>query len=238
MKEKRDMLFRQIFDAKSCTYTYLIARRHGGEALIIDPVFEKVDHYVRLLSELDTKLALSIDTHVHADHVTGTGALFKRFDCATAMGERAKVEALTIKAKEGEILKVDDIEIEVIYTPGHTDDSYSFRLGDCVFTGDTLFIRGTGRTDFQAGDPYAQYDSIFNKLLKLPDDTLVYPGHDYKGDTVSTIAEERAFNPRLQVSSADEYAAIMNGLNLPNPVMMDIAVPANIKMGLEYGFAA
>tara|TARA_E500000331_G_C17253631_1_gene712216 strand:- start:732 stop:1364 length:633 start_codon:yes stop_codon:yes gene_type:complete len=206
----------------------------GGEALIIDPVFEKLDHFVRVLRELDVKLALAIDTHLHADHVTGLGKLSKLYNCATVMGERAAVEAVSLKVKEGETLKVDNLRVEVIYTPGHTEDSCSFRLNDCVFTGDTLLIRGTGRTDFQAGCPYQQYDSIFNKLLKLPGHTLVYPGHDYKGDTVSTIAEEQAFNPRLQVSCSTDYANIMNNLNLATPKMMDIVISQNRKMGVDY----
>jgi len=166
------MIFRQLFDSASGTYTYLLASRPGGEALIIDPVLEKVDRYLQLIRELDLKLVKAVDTHLHADHIR-------------------------------------------------------------VFTGDTLLIRGTGRTDFQNGDPRAQYDSIFNKLLKLPDATLVYPAHDYKGDTVSTIGEEKLFNPRLKVKSMDEYAELMNNLKLPNPKMMDVAVPANMRVGLH-----
>jgi rhodanese-related sulfurtransferase len=137
-----------------------------------------------------------------------------------------------MRVADGEMLEIEGTALNVIYTPGHTDDSYSFVMGDRVFTGDTLLIRGTGRTDFQNGDPRAQYESIFGRLLKLPGETLVYPAHDYKGDTVSTIAEEKAFNPRLQVKSIDEYVDLMNNLKLANPKMMDVAIPANLRVGL------
>ncbi|MBT5570506.1 MAG: MBL fold metallo-hydrolase [Alphaproteobacteria bacterium] len=226
------MIFRQLFDSESSTYTYLLASRRGGEALIIDPVLEKVDRYLQLLEELDLKLIKAVDTHVHADHITGLGALRDQTRCITEMGEQSGVDVVSMRVNEGDKIDIEGLALDVIYTPGHTDDSYSFMMDDRVFTGDTLLIRGTGRTDFQNGDPAAQYDSIFNKLLRLPDDTLVYPAHDYKGDTVSTVAEERASNPRLQVSSEAEYVEIMNGLNLANPKMMDVAVPANLKIGL------
>lgn len=226
------MIFRQLFDSESSTYTYLLASRRGGEALIIDPVLEKVDRYLKLLEELDLRLLKAVDTHVHADHITGLGALRDRTRCITVMGEQSAVDVVSMRVSEGDTIDVEWIALDVIYTPGHTDDSYSFRMEDRVFTGDTLLIRGTGRTDFQNGDPSAQYDSIFNKLLKLPEDTLVFPAHDYKGDTVSTIGEERANNPRLQVSCEAEYVAIMENLNLANPKMMDVAVPANLKIGL------
>ncbi len=227
------MIFRQLFESVSSTYTYLLASRVGGEALIIDPVFEKVERYIQLLEDLDLKLVKAVDTHTHADHVTGLGALRDLTRCVTVMGERSKVDVVSMRVREGDKVKIESISLDVIETPGHTDDSYSFRLPDRVFTGDTLLIRGTGRTDFQNGDPYASYDSIFNKLLKLPEDTLVYPAHDYKGDTVSTIGEERANNPRLQISSPEEYIDIMNNLNLPNPKQMDVAVPANLKIGYK-----
>ena len=229
------MIFRQLFDYDSWTYTYLLASRPGGEALLIDPVLARVDHYLRLLEELDLKLAKVVDTHVHADHVTAMGALRDRTKCITVMGEHASVDTVSMRVKDGDTIDIEGIGLEVIYTPGHTDDSYCFKLPDRVFTGDTLFIRGTGRTDFQRGDPAQQYDSIFNKLLKLPQETLVYPGHDYKGDTVSTIGEEIRFNPRLQVESEAEYVEIMNNLNLPNPKMMDVAVPANLAQGSGQG---
>jgi len=227
------MIFRQLFDSVSSTYTYLIASRHGGEALIIDPVLEKVDRYLQLVRELDLKLVKAVDTHLHADHVTGLGALRDRTHCITVMGEQTHADVVSMRVTEGDCIEIEGLNLDVLYTPGHTDDSYSFLMGDRVFTGDTLLIRGTGRTDFQNGNACAQYDSIFGKLLKLPNETLVYPAHDYKGDTVSTIGEEKQFNPRLKVGSVDEYVDLMNNLKLPNPKMMDVAVPANMHVGLH-----
>ena len=227
------MIFRQLFDNTSGTYTYILARRLGGEALIIDPVLEKVDRYLQLIRELDLKLVKAVDTHLHADHITGLGVLRDRTHCITVMGEQTHADVVSMRVAEGDRIEIEGLRLNVLYTPGHTDDSYSFLLPDRVFTGDTLLIRGTGRTDFQNGDSRAQYDSIFNKLLKLPDATLVYPAHDYKGDTVSTIGEERLFNPRLKVKSMDEYAELMNNLKLPNPKMMVVAVPANMRVGLH-----
>ncbi|HEY6440710.1 MAG TPA: MBL fold metallo-hydrolase [Acetobacteraceae bacterium] len=226
------MIFRQLFEATSGTYTYLLASRRGGEALIIDPVLEKVDRYLQLIRELDLKLVKAIDTHLHADHITGLGALRDRTRCITVMGEQSNVDVVSMRIADGDRLGIEGISLDVAYTPGHTDDSYSFIMPDRVFTGDTLLIRGTGRTDFQNGDPRAQYESIFHRLLRLPDETMVFPAHDYKGDTVSTIGEEKRYNPRLQVQSVDEYAALMNNLNLSNPKMMDVAVPANMRQGL------
>ncbi len=226
------MIFRQLFDSVSSTYTYLIASRAGAEALIIDPVLDKVDRYVQLLRELDLKLVKAVDTHVHADHITGLGALRDRTKCITGMGAESAVDVVSVRVSDGDRIEIEGLGLDAIYTPGPTDDSYSFLLVDRVFTGDTLFIRGTGRTDFQKGDARAQYDSLFNKLLRLPDETLVYPGHDYKGDTVSTIGEEKAHNPRLQVGSVDQYVEIMANLKLDSPKMMDVAVPANLKVGL------
>jgi glyoxylase-like metal-dependent hydrolase (beta-lactamase superfamily II)/rhodanese-related sulfurtransferase len=227
------MIFRQLFDTTSSTYSYVLASRHGGEALIIDPVLERVDRYIQLLRELDLRLVKAIDTHLHADHITGLGALRDRTHCITVMGEQTRADIVSMRVAEGDHVDIEGLSLDVLYTPGHTDDSYSYLMEGRVFTGDTLLIRGTGRTDFQNGDPRAQYDSIFNKLLKLPDETLVFPAHDYKGDTVSTIAEERHFNPRLKVRSIDEYVDLMNNLKLPNPKMMDVAVPANMHVGLH-----
>ena len=227
------MIFRQLFDSASSTYTYLLAGRRGGEALIIDPVLEKVDRYLQLMRELDLRLVKAVDTHLHADHISALGALRDRTHCITVMGELSRVDIVSMRVSDGDRLQIDGVELEVLYTPGHTDDSCSLLTADRVFTGDTLLIRGTGRTDFQNGDARAQYESIFGRLLKLPEETLVYPGHDYKGDTVSTIGEERRCNPRLQVKSADEYVALMQNLKLANPKMMDVAVPANMRIGLH-----
>ena len=227
------MIFRQLFDQVSGTYSYLLASRPGGEALIIDPVLEKVDRYLQLVKELDLKLVKAVDTHLHADHITGLGALRDRTHCITVMGEQTKADVVSMRLAEGDKLTIEGVSLDVLYTPGHTDDSYSFVMGDRVFTGDTLLIRGTGRTDFQNGDARLQYESLFGKLLRLPEETLVFPAHDYKGETVSTIGEEKRFNPRLKVKSVDEYIELMNNLKLPNPKMMDVAVPANMQVGLH-----
>ena len=223
------MIFEQLFDTKSSTYTYIIASGKGREALIIDPVIEHTESYIQVLNNLELKLVKVIDTHIHADHITGLNELNKRTNCTRVMGEKSQSEVIDLKLKDSEKIKIENIELNAIYTPGHTDCSYSFYMNDRVFTGDTLLINGTGRTDFQSGSPFDAYDSLFNKLLKLPEDTLVFPGHDYNGKKNSTIKSERNNNPRLQVSSKDEYADIMNNLNLPNPKMLDVAVPANLK---------
>jgi glyoxylase-like metal-dependent hydrolase (beta-lactamase superfamily II) len=225
------MLFRQLFERESSTYTYLIAQHAGGEALLIDPVKTELSKYLQLIDELDLRLVFALDTHVHADHVTALGELRAATNCATLMGEQSKAECVSRKFSDGEHIEVGGLELRAMYTPGHTDDSYALVMNDRIFAGDTLLIRGTGRTDFQNGDPAAQYESLFGKLLQLPEQTLVYPGHDYKGWTVSTIGEERAHNPRLQVRSMEDYTALMRGLRLPKPMQMDIAVPANLACG-------
>lgn len=227
------MIFRQLFDSVSGTYSYVLASRPGGEALILDPVLEKVDRYCQLLRELDLKLVKAVDTHLHADHVTGLGELRDRTHCMTVMGDQTKADVVAMRVADGDKVTIEGLSLDVMYTPGHTDDSYSYLMGDRVFTGDTLLIRGTGRTDFQNGSSRAQYESIFNRLLKLPDETMVYPAHDYKGDTVSTIGEEKRYNPRLQVRSVDEYIELMANLKLANPKMMDVAIPANMHVGLH-----
>ena len=223
------MIFEQLFDQKSSTYTYIIASGEGREALIIDPVIEHSDEYSTILNNLDLKLVKVIDTHIHADHISALNELNKRTNCIRVMGEKSKSEVIDLRIKDGEKIKVEEVELQAIYTPGHTDCSYSFLMNDRVFTGDTLLINGSGRTDFQNGNAYDAYDSIFNKLLKLPEKTLVFPAHDYNGKKFSTIENEKINNPRLQVSSKEEYADIMNNLNLANPKMMDVAVPANVK---------
>ena len=223
------MIFEQLFDTKSSTYTYIISSGKGREALIIDPVIEHTDEYIKVLKNLELKLVKVIDTHIHADHITGLNELNKRTNCARIMGEKSKSEVIDLRIKDSEKINVEKIELKAIYTPGHTDCSYSYLMNDRVFTGDTLLINGTGRTDFQNGSSEDAYESLFNKLLKLPKDTLVYPAHDYNGKKFSTIENEKNNNPRLQVSSKEEYAEIMNNLNLANPKMMDVAVPANVK---------
>ena len=223
------MIFEQLFDNKSSTYTYIISSGKGREALIIDPVIEHTDEYIKILKNLELKLVKVIDTHIHADHITGLNELNKRTNCARIMGEKSKSEVIDLRIKDSEKINVEKIELKAIYTPGHTDCSYSYLMNDRVFTGDTLLINGTGRTDFQNGSSFDAYDSLFNKLLKLPEKTLVYPAHDYNGKKFSTIETERNNNPRLQVSSKEEYAEIMENLKLANPKMMDVAVPANVK---------
>src|SRR3981189_489447 len=204
------MIFRQLFESVSGTYSYLLASRRGGEALIIDPVLEKVDRYLQLMDELNLKLVKAVDPHLHADHITGLGALRDRTHCITVMGEQSQVDVVSMRVSDGDKLTIEGISLDVLYTPGHTDDSYSFRMADRVFTGDTLLIRGTGRTDFQNGDARAQYDSVFKKLLRLPHETMTFPAHHDKGQTVPRIREKKQFNPLLHVKSVDEYVELMN----------------------------
>ena len=225
------MIFKQVFDQKSSTYTYLIASSKGREALIIDPVLENVTEYIKLLKELNLKLVKVIDTHIHADHVTGASKLKDITKCSTIMGDHTPAEAVEIKMKDDEYINVDNLKIRAMYTPGHTSDSYSFLMDNYLFSGDTLLINGTGRTDFQNGNAKDAYNSIFNKLLKLPDETLLYPAHDYKGEKVSTIGKEKKHNPRLQVNSVDEYVDIMNNLNLKKPSEIENNVSRNINLG-------
>ena len=223
------MIFEQLFDTKSSTYTYIISSGKGREALIIDPVIEHTDEYIKVLESLELKLVKVIDTHIHADHVTGLNELNERTKCVRIMGENSKSEVIDIKLKDEENINIENIELKAIYTPGHTDCSYSYLMNDRVFTGDTLLINGTGRTDFQNGSAHEAYESLFGKLLKLPEETIVFPAHDYNGKKNSTILEEKKNNPRLQVNSINEYIEIMNKLNLEKPVMMDYNVSSNIK---------
>ena len=225
------MIFKQVFDNKSSTYTYLIASAKGREAVIIDPVIENVDSYIALLNELDLKLVKVIDTHIHADHITGASKLKKVTNCSTIMGEHTPADAVEVKVKDEEIIKIDQITIKAMYTPGHTSDSYSFLMDKYLFSGDTLLINGTGRTDFQNGSSKDAYNSLFNKLLKLPDDTVLYPGHDYNGKLSSTIGKEKQHNPRLQVENVDQYIEIMSNLNLSKPKMIDHNISRNLKLG-------
>ena len=225
------MLFRQLFDTKSSTYTYLIASAKGREALIIDPVEENVNEYVNHLKELDLKLVKVIDTHIHADHVTGASKLKNNTNCSTVMGENSPAETVDIRLKDEETIEIDQLKIKALYTPGHTSDSYSFLMNNYLFSGDTLLINGTGRTDFQNGSSKDAYNSLFNKLLKLPEETILYPGHDYNGKKSSTIGNEKKFNPRLQVDSVDQYIEIMSNLKLSKPKMIETNVSRNLMLG-------
>ncbi|NMN68205.1 glyoxylase-like metal-dependent hydrolase (beta-lactamase superfamily II) [Candidatus Pelagibacter ubique] len=227
------MIFKQLFDTKSSTYTYIISSGQGREALIIDPVIENVIEYINVLKELDLKLVKVIDTHIHADHITGASTLRDQTKCITIMGEQTPAETVEIKVKDEEIIKLDKLKIKALYTPGHTSDSYSFLMDKYLFSGDTLLINGTGRTDFQNGNSRDAYNSLFNKLLKLPDETLLYPAHDYKGETVSTIGKEKKLNPRLQVRNAEEYVEIMKNLNLKKPTEIDFNIASNLKLGVS-----
>jgi len=225
------MIFKQVFDSKSSTYTYLIASAKGREALIIDPVIENVEDYIKSLTELDLKLVKVIDTHIHADHVTGASKLKDITKCSTIMGDHTPANTVEIKVKDDEYINLDSLKIRAMYTPGHTSDSYSFLMDNYLFSGDTLLINGTGRTDFQNGNAKDAYNSIFNKLLKLPDETLLYPAHDYKSEKVSTIGKEKKYNPRLQVNSENEYVEIMGNLDLKKPEQLEFNVSKNINLG-------
>jgi sulfur dioxygenase len=225
------MLFKQLFDSDSSTYTYLIA--DAGDAIIIDPVKEQLDIYLALLEEDTLSLRYAVDTHTHADHITALGDLRDVTGCETVIGSPSGMNCASRQINDGESLQFGELTLQALATPGHTNDSYSFYLPDqdMVFTGDTLLIGGTGRTDFQQGDARTQYHSLFEILLKLPGGTRVYPGHDYAGNTVSSIGTEKQSNPRLQIENADAYAELMAGLKLENPRLMDIAVPANLACG-------
>jgi sulfur dioxygenase len=225
------MIFKQVFDQKSSTYTYIIASSKGREALIIDPVLERVEEYIKLFNKLDLKLVKVIDTHIHADHVTGASKLKDQTKCVTIMGNHTQTDVVDIKVKDDEIIKLDQLSIRALYTPGHTSDSFSFLMNNYLFSGDTLLINGTGRTDFQNGNSRDAYNSIFNKLLKLPDDTFLYPAHDYNGEKVSSIGKEKKYNPRLQVSNVNEYVEIMSNLNLKKPSTIDFNIASNLKLG-------
>ena len=225
------MIFKQLFDKASSTYTYLISSGIKREALIIDPVLENVDKYIKILDDLKLKLVKVIDTHIHADHITGMGELKEKTNCETVMGDKTPIDIISMKVKDGEEINIDGIKLKALHTPGHTIESFSFAMKDRIFTGDTLLIGGTGRTDFQNGSPYDSYKSIFNIILKFPGNTKVFPAHDYKGNRSSTIDMERNTNPRLQIKSAEEYANIMNNLNLPDPRLMDVAISRNLKLG-------
>jgi len=224
------MIFRQLYDAATSTYTYLIGDEASRQALLIDPVREQHERDLKLLGELDLQLRYVLDTHVHADHVTAAGAL-RSSTGAQTIGGAAGAACSDVKAKEGDTFRLGTLELRVLETPGHTTDSLSFLVEDRLFTGDALLIRGTGRTDFQNGDAGTLYDAITQKLFRLPASTRVYPGHDYHGHSESSIAEERLYNPRLAGASRDQFIELMSKLQLPRPARIDEAVPANRACG-------
>lgn len=225
------LIFRQLFDKESSTYTYLLASQ--GEAVFIDTVIENLDRDKALLDQLGLKLKYILDTHIHADHITGAGRLREQTGAKTAISNIAKVDCIDQPLKDGEHLVFGSETLKVIHTPGHTNTCASFLVGDHLFTGDALLIQGCGRTDFQEGSAETLFHSVREKLFKLPDETLVYPGHDYKGRTHSTIGDEKKQNLRLGLDkSLDDFIKTMRELQLDHPKKMDIAVPANLKCGL------
>lgn len=224
------MLMRQLFDAPTSTYTYIIADAETSRAAIIDPVLDQVERDLRLLRELGLRLEYAIDTHIHADHITANGHLRQVTGCRTAVSSVADVSCADIALTDGDRLPLGESAIEVIATPGHTQGCLSLHIEDHVFTGDALFVRGCGRTDFQQGDAGQLYDSITQRLFTLHDATWVHPGHDYHGMTISTIGEEKRFNPRLKLDRA-AFIVFMDSLDLPDPRLMMEAVPANESCG-------
>lgn len=229
------MLFRQFVDKASSTYTYLLASAPGREAVIIDPVKEQIGQYIQAIEQLGLRLVKAIDTHTHADHITALGDLRDRTGCATVMGQYTRADCVSARVTDNELIDVDGVKLQALYTPGHTDESFSFVLNPraprAVFSGDVLLIRGSGRTDFQNGDAGKSWDSIVGRLFRLPDATTLYPAHDYKGWTASSIGEEKRYNPRLAGKSRAQYIDIMQSLDLPDPKMMDVAIPANLACG-------
>ena len=237
-----DFITDEFYDQITGSFCYLLYCQNSRYCAIIDPIatindqspaltFAQTDTVIDKIKELDLKLIWILETHIHADHVTAASKLKDITQCSTIMGEHTPAETVEIKVKDDEYINLDNLKIRAMYTPGHTSDSYSFLLDNYLFSGDTLLINGTGRTDFQNGNAKDSYNSIFNKLLKLPEETLLYPAHDYKGERVSTIGKEKKHNPRLQVDSVDQYVEIMNNLNLKKPVSIDFNISSNLKLG-------
>jgi glyoxylase-like metal-dependent hydrolase (beta-lactamase superfamily II) len=228
------MIFHQLFEQESSTYTYLLADEETKEAVLIDSVIETADRDFKLIQELGLKIKYLVDTHIHADHITGAGALKTKTGAKTAVSSGAGVQCVDISLNEGEELKFGRYSLKAMTTPGHTNSCMTFYCEGMLFTGDVLFIRGTGRTDFQQGDSRKMYRSIVDKIFTYPDETKIYPGHDYKGLSYSTVGQEKKFNPRVGGGKTEEeFVKIMSELKLANPKKIDIAVPANLKCGLN-----
>jgi glyoxylase-like metal-dependent hydrolase (beta-lactamase superfamily II) len=239
-QQRSHMIFRQLFDQSSWTYTYLLADPETGDAVIIDPVFEKVDRDALLIQELELNLRYTLETHVHADHVTGSGALRERLGAQTVVSALSGAACADVKSRDGDRLTFGRYELEVMATPGHTDGCLTFVVRDggrvFAFTGDAIFVRGCGRTDFQQGDARTLYRSVHGRIYELPEHTFIYPGHDYRGHLVTTVREEKQHNPRLNsLVSEDEFVDIMSRLKLADPKLMDVAVPANLACGVRGG---
>lgn len=228
------MNIEQLFDPATSTYSYLLWHEQTKQAVLIDSVKEQLVRDSTLIKQLGLELKYALETHIHADHITGSGLLRKEFNCQLAMHENSEAECADILLSDGDTLSLGDETIDIVYTPGHTNTDISYRINGAVFTGDALLINSCGRTDFQLGDAKALYHSITEKLFTLPDETRVYPGHDYHGLTSTTIGREKLFNPRLGNNrSEEEFVAIMDALILDPPARIDIAVPGNQHCGLK-----
>jgi glyoxylase-like metal-dependent hydrolase (beta-lactamase superfamily II) len=228
------MKLRQLFDPESSSYSYLVWDADSRLAALIDPVQGQVERDIRLIQELGLTLKYTLETHVHADHITGSGKLRDALNSIVLVHENSKAKCADVLIRDGDFVPLGCSKIHVLSTPGHTDSDVSYRIPGAVFTGDTLLIRDCGRTDFQSGDAGTLYDSITRQLYTLPDDTLVYPGHDYNGRSISTIGEEKAHNPRIcSRTSSAAFIAIMDGLNLDPPQRIHEAVPSNLRCGTQ-----
>ncbi len=229
------MLLRQLFDHETWTYTYLVADENSGKAVLIDPVVDQIERDIQLLDELGLELVYTMDTHAHADHITASGLLRERLGSKAVVGANAGAVCADVLVEDGSTLEAGGLKFEVRSTPGHTDGCVTYVTSDHkhAFTGDAILIRGTGRTDFQQGDPHKLYRSIHDKIFTLPDDTIIWPGHDYRGRTLTTIGEEKKLNPRVGDGKSEaEFVEIMDNLNLPTPKKIHEAVPANLHCGL------
>lgn len=231
--KKEANMFKQMFDTESSTFTYLIADDVTREAVLIDPVVSHIEDYIAMINQYDLQLKYSIETHVHADHITASGMLRERLAIKTGVSELCGAATADMQLNDGDVLVFGSQKIKVLATPGHTAGSVSFLWNDRIFTGDALLINGCGRTDFQGGDAGVLFDSIANKVFSLSDETLIYPAHDYNGRRLSCVGQEKAINPRLAGKTKAEFIVLMNNLNLPQPKLIDIAVPANRMCGVS-----